>query len=164
MKKLLLFLLTSIIFFSCKKDDTEKCPYTNPVIIAPASEVDSLQNWLTSQGISAVRDNSGLFYKIDSSGAGASPQVCKTFVATYSGTFLDGGVFDSNSSGTTFLLGQLVAGWQIGLPKIKSGGGITLYVPPSLGYGDRAQLDQNGSVRIPANSYLIFYIHLIAVN
>jgi FKBP-type peptidyl-prolyl cis-trans isomerase FkpA len=55
-------------------------------------------------------------------------------------------------------LGQLIVGWQKGLPLISSGGKITLYIPPSLGYGSAAA----GS--IPANSILIFDIELISVS
>ncbi|MEO5967951.1 MAG: FKBP-type peptidyl-prolyl cis-trans isomerase [Ferruginibacter sp.] len=163
MRKLLLLLIIPVFFSACKKEETNKCTYTTPVSVAPASEVTFLQNWLASEGIQAIQDNSGLFYVINSPGAGASPEVCKTIDASYTGKFLNGGIFET-SPGSTFLLGQLVDGWQIGLPKIKSGGSITLYIPPTLGYGNREIRDQNGSVRIPANSYLIFTIQVTQVN
>lgn len=157
-----MLLIIPVLFLSCKKEDTNKCTYTSPTTIAPASEITYLQNWLTSQGITATQDNSGLFYKINEPGAGNVADVCNTVQVNYSGMFLNGGTFDSGS--TTFLLGQLVAGWQLGLPKIKQGGSITLYLPPTLGYGDRDIRDENNSIRIPANSYLIFNIQLIQVN
>ncbi len=163
MKRLLLLLIIPVLFSACKKEETNKCTYTTPVIVAPASEVTFLQNWLTSEGIQAIQDNSGLFYVINSPGAGATPEVCKTIDVSYTGKFLNGGIFET-SAGTTLLLGQLVDGWQIGLQKIKSGGSITLYIPPTLGYGDRDIKDQNGSIRIPANSYLIFNIQVTRVN
>jgi peptidylprolyl isomerase len=55
-----------------------------------------------------------------------------------------------------FPLGRLIKGWQEGIPLISIGGKITLYLPPSLGYGAVAQ--QN----IPANSILIFDIELVS--
>lgn len=159
-----MLLLIPVLFMACKKEDTGKCTYTSPTSVAPANEIDSLRTWLAANSLEATQHSSGLFYKINSPGEGANPDVCTTVLVKYSGTFFNGGIFDSNTYGTTFLLGQLVNGWQIGLPLIKSGGSITLYVPPTLGYGSTAVRDQNGSVRIPANSYLIFNIQLLQVN
>ena len=48
-------------------------------------------------------------------------------------------------------------GWQYGIPLVKAGGRIMLYLPPSLGYGAQTV----GS--IPANSVLIFDITLQSV-
>lgn len=164
MRKLLLFLLIPVLFIACKKDETQKCTYTSPNVVAPPGEIDSLQRWLAANSIDAVQHSSGIFYKITEDGSGATPDVCNTIFVKYSGTFLSGGLFDANIYGTTFLLGQLVTGWQIGLPLIKAGGSITLYVPPSLAYGNRDIRDENNSIRIPANSYLIFKIQLVQVN
>jgi FKBP-type peptidyl-prolyl cis-trans isomerase FkpA len=72
----------------------------------------------------------------------------------YTGRLTNGSVFDS-STGATFALANLITGWQQGIPYIGKGGKITLYLPPSLGYGSQA----SGS--IPANSILIFEIELI---
>jgi FKBP-type peptidyl-prolyl cis-trans isomerase FkpA len=47
-------------------------------------------------------------------------------------------------------------GWKLGLPLIKAGGKIKLYLPPSLGYGNSV------SGNIPANSILVFEITLVA--
>ncbi|HEY8688210.1 MAG TPA: FKBP-type peptidyl-prolyl cis-trans isomerase, partial [Chitinophagaceae bacterium] len=82
---------------------------------------------------------------------------------TYAGRSTSGAVFDPtpgsglNHRTATFTLGQVIVGWQKGLPLIRAGGMITLYIPPSLGYGS----SPFGS--IPANSILIFDIELIDV-
>jgi FKBP-type peptidyl-prolyl cis-trans isomerase FkpA len=60
-------------------------------------------------------------------------------------------------------LGQLIIGWQKGLPLIKSGGSITLFIPPSLGYGNQDIRNSSGAVIIPANSNLKFTIDLVSV-
>jgi FKBP-type peptidyl-prolyl cis-trans isomerase FkpA len=52
---------------------------------------------------------------------------------------------------------QLIEGWKIGLPLLKKGGHIKLYVPPSLGYGPSPNRN------IPGNSVLIFDIRLVDV-
>ncbi|MDQ3550845.1 MAG: FKBP-type peptidyl-prolyl cis-trans isomerase, partial [Bacteroidota bacterium] len=62
-----------------------------------------------------------------------------------------------------FQLGDLIAAWKNVIPKIKEGGRIVMYVPPSLGYGNRDNRDQNGNIVIPANSILIFEVDLLQV-
>jgi FKBP-type peptidyl-prolyl cis-trans isomerase FkpA len=68
-------------------------------------------------------------------------------------------VFDQTQPGATYsnYLNNLIVGWVNGIPYVKPGGKIRLYIPPSLGYGSAA----NGP--IPANSILIFEIDLVAV-
>jgi FKBP-type peptidyl-prolyl cis-trans isomerase FkpA len=71
------------------------------------------------------------------------------------GTLTNGTQFDANTTGTSFALGQLIVGWQKGIPLSKKGGTINLYIPPSLGYGP------NQAGIIPPNSNLVFTIQLM---
>jgi FKBP-type peptidyl-prolyl cis-trans isomerase FkpA len=80
----------------------------------------------------------------------------------YIGKFTSGSVFDQQTS-FTYQLGSLIEGWKKGLPLIGKSGSITLYIPPSLGYGAVDVKDGQGHVVIPANSILIFDIDLIDV-
>ena len=96
-------------------------------------------------------------------GTGAEAKEGSSITVKYTGTLADGPVFDSTEKqgGTpaTFTLakGSLIDGWVQGIPGMKVGGKRKLVIPPSLGYGDRAQ----GT--IPANSTLVFEIELVAV-
>ncbi len=146
-------IVASVIIFStlsCKK----KTNCDSPTTTAPASEVTTLANYISSNSISAVKDDRGFYYNIQAVG-GDKPDACSTVKVNYSGSLTNGSVFDS-ANDISFPLANLIVGWQEGIPLIGSGGKIILYLPPSLGYGSSAQSG------IPANSILIFTIELIS--
>lgn len=156
-----LFLLfgATLVFLSCNKK-SDSCNYSETNITAPQTEIDYLQNYINSYSISATQHSSGIFYHIDSTGTGNKPDVCSTVTVTYQGSLLSNNyVFESRTTPVDFALGGLILGWQKGLQAIKAGGGIVLYIPPSLGYG-ASDITSGGQVIIPANSYLKFVIAL----
>jgi FKBP-type peptidyl-prolyl cis-trans isomerase len=81
----------------------------------------------------------------------------------YHGTLENGKVFDSSvERGIPFQcrigVGDVIAGWDMGVLGMKVGGKRTLTIPSSLAYGDRAI----GS--IPAGSTLIFDVELVSID
>ncbi|GEO11295.1 FKBP-type peptidyl-prolyl cis-trans isomerase [Segetibacter aerophilus] len=154
MKKVLsLFVVVLLITIAgCSKKD-EACPSVNTT--APASEVATLKAYLDANNISATADARGFFYTITTPGSASKPTVCQTVQVAYVGKLTNGTTFDSNTN-AVFPLSNLIVGWQEGIPLIGTGGSITLYLPPSLAYGNRTA----GS--IPANSNLVFTIDLKA--
>jgi FKBP-type peptidyl-prolyl cis-trans isomerase FkpA len=157
-RKITLGLIVLAVFNSCLKSKGD-CSYDACSKVAPASEIQAVQNYLTAQGIvGATQHCSGMFYKIDVAGSGTAPTVCSNISVTYEGKLADGTVFDLATTPTQpFLLDQTIIGWKNTIPLIKPGGRIYLYIPPSLGYGSA------GSGPIPPNSILIFKVELISV-
>ena len=95
-------------------------------------------------------------------GTGATAAVGDTVNVHYVGTLTNGTKFDSSyDRGQTFAFrigaGQVIAGWDQGIPGMKVGGKRRLTIPPSLAYGNRAV----GS--IPANSTLVFEVELVSI-
>ena len=166
MKNAIIFAaLISLTFISCKKNDSPSCSYPTSAAIATSTEISFLQTHVSTNSINALQHQSGVFYTLSSPGTGSSPSVCSNITVKYTGRVLGGSVFDSNTSasGVRFVLGDLILGWQRVLPLLKEGGSITLFVPPSLGYGSAPISNSAGVVIIPANSYLRFDIELLDV-
>ncbi len=170
MKKwLLLIPAFAIVLSSCKKD--KECTTAAPATVASATETAYLQSYLTANGITDAVNIHGMFYVRNNVGnGGSSPNLCNNIQIIYAGQIITGNTvnptpFDSsNGTAVTFLLSDLISGWQLVLPLIKTGGTVTLYIPPSLGYGSGAQTNSAGVVVIPANSYLKFTITLGGVS
>jgi FKBP-type peptidyl-prolyl cis-trans isomerase len=101
---------------------------------------------------------SGLAYEIVQPGTGEFPKPTDTVKVHYTGTLIDGTVFDSSlqrNEPSEFALDQVIPGWTEGIQKINKGGKIKLYVPPHLAYGDDARPG------IPPASTLIFDVELL---
>lgn len=143
---------------SCTKGQDTSCQANAVTAAAPAGEIADVQNYLSTNGITATQHSSGLFYSISGTATGGSPSQCSRVSVRYTGRLTSGTIFDQASTPVSFFLYELIAGWRIGLPMISSGQTIRLYIPPSLGYGNQ----QAGTV--PPNSILIFDVELVSVS
>jgi FKBP-type peptidyl-prolyl cis-trans isomerase len=103
---------------------------------------------------------SGLRFEITKEGAGAFPKPTETVRVHYTGTLVDGTVFDSSvqrGEPAEFPLDQVIPGWTEGIQKVSKGGKIKLYVPANLAYGDE------GRPGIPPGATLVFDVELIDI-
>ena len=128
-----LYLLTTVvylIFFACMDQDEDK----GELII---------EDLVVGQGVEAKEGN--------------------VITVNYTGWLENETQFDSSLSPgrdplvITLGAGQVIQGWDEGIPGMKVGGKRRLTIPPHLGYGNQAV----GA--IPANSTLIFEIDLLGV-
>ncbi len=154
MKSILLGFTAFLLFFasfSCNKDEgcTEK---------TVQSEEGPILAYATSNGITATRHSSGIYYEIITAGDPAlKPTLSSTVTAKYTGKLLDGTVFDAPTSAIEFPLAGVISGWQLGLPLIGKGGRIKLMIPSSLAYGC------TGRASIPPYAVLYFDVELTNV-
>lgn len=103
---------------------------------------------------------SGLQYEIIKMGSGAIPTLKSKVRVHYTGTFINGKKFDSSvDRGKPFetSLDQVIAGWTEALQLMPVGSTCKIYIPASLGYGDR------DTDNIPSGSTLIFTIDLLDI-
>lgn len=106
--------------------------------------------------------SSGLRYIHIKEGTGASPTATNNVKVHYTGTFIDGKVFDSSvqrGQPIDFGLNQVIRGWTEGLQLMKEGGKSKFYIPYHLAYGE-----QGYPGAIPPKSDLIFEVELIKIN
>ncbi len=94
-------------------------------------------------------------------GKGAEAVAGKSVTVNYTGTLKDGTKFDSSIGREPFVFnlgsGQVIKGWEQGIPGMKVGGKRKLVIPPELAYG------ANTVGAIPANSTLTFEVELLDV-
>lgn len=119
---------------------------------------EQIDEYLEDNNLQAESTADGLYYIIEEPGSAEMPNITNTVTVHYRGVLTNGNQFDSSyDRGETFVtpLTGVIKGWQLGIPLFGKGGKGKLIIPPSLGYGSRANGD------IPANSVLVFDIELI---
>lgn len=103
---------------------------------------------------------SGLQYEVLTKGNGPVATDTTQVEVHYEGSLIDGTVFDSSykrGKAATFRPDQVIKGWKEALTLMPQGSVWKLYIPASLGYGER------GTQSIPGNSTLVFTVEVIKV-
>ena len=93
---------------------------------------------------------SGLQYIIVEPGNGVRAAETDTVWVKYSGSLVDGTVFDESGEDAdpvSFALDQVIAGWSEGMQLIGEGGKIKLFVPSELAYGQRGPMGPNQTLK-----------------
>lgn len=103
---------------------------------------------------------SGLQYEVIKAGTGARPGPEDTVEIDYTGSFIDGQVFDASSKHNppgpaSIPIANVIPGFREGLQLMQVGGHYKLFIPASLAYGAEPQPP------MPPNATLIFDVKLI---
>ncbi len=104
---------------------------------------------------------SGLQYKVIKEGKGKKPKATSQVKCHYEGTLPNGMKFDSSydrKEPAVFGLNQVIPGWTEGLQLMSEGSKYELYIPYTLGYGERG-----AGGAIPPCAALKFVVELIEV-
>ena len=149
-----LLALVSLLFVSCLSDNEA----SKPVDYTIQNEKE-IVDYIAKNNLTAIKTDSGLYYVVNEAGTGTQPTASSNVTVAYKGYFTNGNTFDqSNASGISFGLNQVIKGWTEGIPYFKEGGSGVLLIPSHLGYGSTA------SGPIPGGSVLVFDVKLIKVN
>ncbi len=105
-----------------------------------------------------ITTQSGLQYKIIHPGSGEGPTDNSMVKVDYTGSFINGTIFDKSKTPVTFPINNVIPGWTEVLKLMKPGATFQVVIPPQLAYGDHG-VDKT----IGPNQTLLFTIHLIEV-
>lgn len=104
---------------------------------------------------------SGLQYEVLKAGTGAKPTAEQTVSVHYTGTLVDGTVFDSSvqrGQPAEFPVNRVIQGWVEALQLMSVGSKWRLVIPPAIAYG------ANGAPPdIPPNATLVFEVELLGI-
>lgn len=122
------------------------------------------ERFLTENGkrSEVVATESGLQYEITNQGVGAIPKATDKVKVHYTGTLINGEVFDSSierGEPTTFGVSQVINGWTEALLLMPVGSKWKVFIPQDLAYGPRGA----GGGTIPPYAALIFEMELLGI-
>ena len=108
-----------------------------------------------------IETPSGLQYKVIAEGSGVKATAKNQVKVHYTGTLIDGTVFDSSVSRgepATFGVTQVISGWVEGLQLMSKGAKYKFFIPSNLAYGT-----QGAGKTIGPNATLIFGVELLEI-
>jgi FKBP-type peptidyl-prolyl cis-trans isomerase FkpA len=109
----------------------------------------------------ATKTASGLAYKHEVVGTGATPKETDIVKVHYHGTLMDGSVFDSSKDRgkeVSFPLNRVIKGWTEGVQLMKVGGKTKFVIPSELAYGDAG-----APPKILGGATLTFVVELLGI-
>jgi len=131
-KVCIVLLFATVFVFGCKKTE---------VTDSPVTEASLIKNWLETQ----VKDNknidttsTGLYYIVDKVGTGPKVQAGDSLTVKYTGTFMDGTVFDSSLSFSYVhkaTASRMIQGWEEAVEVMSKGGSALFLIPSAKAYG-----------------------------
>jgi FKBP-type peptidyl-prolyl cis-trans isomerase FkpA len=104
---------------------------------------------------------SGLQYQVLLAGKGPKPKPTDSVKVNYTGSTLDGKVFDSsakNGGPVVFQVNQVIPGWTEGVQLMPVGSKYVLWIPGNLGYGAKGAGNAIGP-----NATLKFEVELVSI-
>jgi hypothetical protein len=170
----LLVPLTAIALAACGYPD----PYAgappvaneSPGPSAPASPSPGSDDFNAGAGLPVITYPDGLKYIDLVVGTGDVVKIGDNITVQYTGWLSPSGkMFDTSrqpgrgSFTVQIGRGQVIEGWDEGIPGMKVGGKRKLIIPGALAYKEKGQTDpQTGAVIIPPNATLVFIVEVLS--
>ena len=132
---------------------------------ARSQEISEFEAWVQANYPDAVKNEAGFYYmQTQAPAEGAvAPKEGQSVSVHYTGMFIDGEKFDSSldrGEPIEFPLGKgrVIVGWDKGIAEMKEGEKGRLFIPYTLGYGERGFPGA-----IPSKATLMFDVELVDV-
>jgi FKBP-type peptidyl-prolyl cis-trans isomerase FkpA len=167
MSSRLLLLVVMLATAACADADPDPDPSFRPGATDPAltsTEVTTTYAPVLDVDLEQMnRMESGLRMQDVQVGTGTIVEPGDRVAVHYTGWLPDGSRFDSSVGGDPFEVvigtGQVIRGWDEGIPGMREGGRRRLVIPPALAYGAQGA----GGGIIPPGATLIFDVQLVEV-
>ena len=125
-------------------------------------EPELIANYVKEHGIKVQPTADGLYVIVKKQGKGTKVAVGREVAIHYTGSLLDGTVFDSSlgHEPLSYVVGQmgLIRGWEEGVMGQPEGTQLQIIMPSAMGYGS-----QGAGRMIPPYSPLVFDIEIVSV-
>jgi FKBP-type peptidyl-prolyl cis-trans isomerase FkpA len=157
-QKYSLLAFVGVLLVSCLSQDVPTGPSFEEQLKKDIVTVDA---YLASNSINAVKDSSGVRYVVTKIGTGKKPKVDSVVYLSYKGTVMSNSklFLDTKDAYAGVVLNNpntAFACWQLILPKLTRGSTVTVYSPSGYAYGTSSSSDGT----LPANSNMIFDIKI----
>ncbi len=136
----------------------------NPASKYEKAESESISNYLNTNSADTFNlETSGLYYHEVLAGTGRAPVAHDTAYVLYTGKYLNGSIFDTNTNtGGKILVFPvaerlMIAGFDEGITYMKAGGKAKFLVPSNLAYGTQ------GFYSIAGYTPLLYEVELVKV-
>ncbi len=128
-----------------------------------AQEIQLLKSYLELTNTQAEPTESGMYIIHKREGSGSTPVAGQTLLVHYTGTTIDGKIFDTSlkkGHPLKFVIGrgEVIKGWDEGFMSMKKGGKARFIIPSKLAYGK-----QGFGADILPYSTLVFDVELIDI-
>jgi len=158
-KSFILVLFLAGLVSSCMKPED---PSSGNTAEAEATLIKSWKTQMKSNKLPYDSTATKIFYVIDKTkvGTGANVTTGNKVTVKYTGTFMDGAIFDSSESFTythKSSTERMIAGWEEGIELLNKGAKATFLIPSALAYGEY------GYYSIPGYSPLFFIIEVVDI-
>jgi FKBP-type peptidyl-prolyl cis-trans isomerase len=150
--------LTALVLLAGAASLAACSPKPSPPPLSAEANAQFLADNAKKQGVVTVP---GIQYEVLQKGTGAQPDRRDCVTVNYTGTLINGKVFDKTEPGkpAVFPAGRLIPGWVEALQLMHAGDKWRLIVPAGLAYGKHGA----GDGMIPPDQTLVFEIELLKV-